>query len=102
MDQTTFFTEDSNTPTDDPSRPLLNAEWATVTALRETLGYGRSNGVPTYEQTFEFAKEFAPAMFAKDKSILIGGRENPILRRFSQIAEAESRQSGEKVTTTQL
>jgi len=74
----------------DPPYERLDAEWATLIAIREMLGValkGRSS--PTYEQALEFGKALSPSLFDSESTI-IGSKEREITKEYRQRAEAES------------
>lgn len=101
MDQTNFLKDTSSNSTEE-FRDRLNIEWTTINALRETLGFARPTVSPTYEQTLEFAKDFAPSLFSRDRSLLIKARENPIIKEFSEKAEIESKLENRDITAGNL
>lgn len=81
------------------SQERLDAEWATLNAIREMLGIGLKGRIrPTYAEALDFGKELAPEMFDTDASLLGRDREPPLALEYRQRAEALSRRRGQPVT----
>ncbi len=74
----------------DMNHARLDAEWATLIAIRELLGIAlKGVGTPTYQQALEFGKSLSHTLFDSDETVL-GGRERQIVKEYRQRAEAES------------
>jgi len=80
----------------------LDAEWATLIAIRELLGVAlKGKATPTYEQALEFGKTVSPSLFDSEDTVL-GSNEREIVKEYRQRAEAKSSISGRTITPLEL
>jgi len=80
----------------------LDAEWATLIAIREVIGVGlKGKSTPTYGQALQFAKTISPTLFDSESTVL-GSKERDIVREYRQRAEAESSLKSRAVTPVEV
>jgi hypothetical protein len=90
-------------PSQQPESPTqfdrrLDAEWATLNAIREMLGIALKGRVaPTYAQALDVGKVIAPQIYATESSLLGRDREPQLVQEYRQRADALSQIRGQVV-----
>lgn len=89
----------------DKKRLRLNAEWATLVALRDMWGMplkGSKRGGATYKQAFALGELLIPQLFDPDSSLLNKEKLSPTARKYIQMAEASSQIEQKPVSPVDL
>ncbi len=84
------------------NRQRLDAEWTTISALRELIGIARKGNRPTYRETIILAESLIPELFDRESSLLPRQKESSEARRYRQMAEADSEIQDKLVTALDL
>lgn len=91
---------------EDAERRLrLNAEWATLIALRDTLGIalkGARNRSATYRQAFAIGEILIPQLFDPETSLLNKQKLSETARKYIQMAEANSKIEQRPISPVEL
>lgn len=77
----------------------LDAEWLTLSAVREAIGVAlKGTRSPTYVQALDMCKSLLPALFNENVSILVKRQESLGVQKYRQKAEALSTVEDKEVT----
>lgn len=93
----------SDTSLSPEERARLDAEWVTVSAMREAASIAqKGKRATTYNEAFWLSQELYPSLFNPEDSLLLRQSESDTTREFRQMAEAQSRSKGIDVDPLQL
>lgn len=77
----------------------LDAEWLTLSAVREIVGIAlKGTKSPTYAQALDMCKALLPALFNENVSVLVQQQESPGILKYRQKSEALSKVEGSNIT----
>ena len=81
----------------------LDAEWLTLSAIREMLGIGlKGPGVPTYRESLAVGRVLAPGIFDSDTTLLYDNAEPQLVRQYRQQALAQSEKGNRTIAPIDL
>jgi hypothetical protein len=84
-------------------RARLDTEWALVVASREVLNIAlRRDDPTTYRQALNFGAAIAPSVLAYERRVLHGIRESEQARFYAEMADAETKETGNVVTRLEI
>jgi hypothetical protein len=81
----------------------LDAEWLSISALREVLGIALKNSQPpTYDRTRGIAEQLLPVLFHRDRSLIARRLESHEINEYRERADARSEIENRQVPLLEL
>jgi hypothetical protein len=77
-------------------------EWLLLNLIRELRGIATKGNLPTYTESIKFARQVIPDIFDENSEMVKKHHEPELVRFYLQLAEAQSKLEGRKISGLEL